>query len=59
MIKKNKIKQILKSKKYRIGNKNLSMLIKTLENQINYSIEKITRNAKISGRKTIIKEDFN
>jgi histone H3/H4 len=58
MIKKNKLKEEIKKQKYRIGNNTLDKLQKIIESDINNILKKATRSARISGRKTILTEDF-
>lgn len=43
----------------KIGAKTLKYFIKVKEHLINTEIEKISRNAKLSGRKVVRKEDIN
>ena len=58
MIKRSRVKQKIKSKGYRIGNKTLFILNNKIEEQINKILDKTIRSAKLSGRKTIRKEDI-
>ena len=58
MIKKNKLKKIFEIKGFRISTENLKKISLIIENQTDDIVEKIIRNAKISGRKTIKPEDI-
>lgn len=53
------LKKKFKDRRMRIGNDSLDYFIKILEENLNKNIERIVRNAKLSGRKAIKKEDFN
>lgn len=53
------LKKKFKDRRMRIGNESLNYFIKTIEENLNKDIERIIRNAKISGRKVIKKEDFS
>jgi len=59
MIKENKVKELIRNKKFRVGKEALKELNKIIADHIDQIIEKAVRNALISGRKTIKKEDLS
>ena len=59
ILKKSKIKEIFKKRGFRISNKTIKKFSELVSDKIKFFIEKTTRNARISGRKTIRKEDFD
>ena len=59
IIKKNKIREMFKTRGFRIGNKTLKEFSSKIEEDLEIRIQKAKRNALISGRKTIKMEDFN
>lgn len=58
MIKRSKLKQRIKSIGYRIGDNAIRILNRKIDEQIDNILDKTIRNAKVSGRKTIRKEDI-
>ena len=58
IIKENKLKKLIREKRFRMGKGVILELNKIIENNIGQIIEKATRNALVSGRKTIKKEDL-
>ena len=58
IIKENKLKKLIRGKRFRMGKGVILELNKIIENNIGQIIEKATRNALVSGRKTIKKEDL-
>ena len=58
IFKKNKLKQFLSEKGFRINNRNIEKLSIIISEQTLDSLEKVLRNARISGRKTLKEEDF-
>lgn len=59
MIKKKVLREKIQKKGYRIGNSILNEIARKFSFQLDGEIERIIRNAKVSGRKTIKKEDFS
>lgn len=58
ILKKAGIKRILSERGFRISNKNIEMLLVMISKLNKDILEKVIRNARISGRKTIKKEDI-
>ncbi len=58
MINTKSIRDEFKKRKIRIGKEVLNLIIKSAEKEIKLEVEKIIRNARLVGRKTIKKEDF-
>jgi histone H3/H4 len=58
LINKSKLKKVLSKLNYRINSKNLNLISNILSENSLEIIEKILRNARISGRKTLRKEDI-
>lgn len=58
IIKENKLKKLIREKRFRMGKGVILELNKIIESNIGQIIEKATRNALVSGRKTIKKEDL-
>ncbi len=52
------IRNEFKKRKIRIGEEALNLIIKNAKNEIKLKVEKIIRNARLAGRKTIKKEDI-
>ncbi len=57
MINTKSIRDEFKKRKIRVGKEVLNLIIKNAEKQIRLEVEKIIRNARLVGRKTIKKED--
>ena len=58
LINKSKLKKVLSKLNYRVNNENLNLISNILSENSLEIIEKILRNARISGRKTLRKEDI-
>lgn len=58
MINAKSIRAEFKKRKIRVGKEVLNLIIKNAENKIRLEIERIIRNARLVGRKTIKKEDI-
>lgn len=58
MINTKSIRDEFKKRKIRIGKEVLNLIVKNAENEIRLKVEKIIRNARLIGRKTIKKEDI-
>lgn len=52
------IRAEFKKRKIRVGKEVLSLIVKNSEKEIKLEVEKIIRNARLVGRKTIKKEDI-
>jgi len=57
-INKKALKKEFSRKGFRVNSKILELFINLIEKKLKTDTEKITRNARLSGRKTIRKEDF-
>lgn len=58
IIKETALKELFKKKGFRINKKVLKKFSEIIQESAEFSVQKITRNARISGRKTIRLEDF-
>ena len=58
MINTKSIRNEFKKRKIRIGKEVLNLIVKNAEKEIRMEVEKIIRNARLVGRKTIKKEDL-